>query len=107
MRHERTLSVGEEIANSLIHGVGLLASLVGLPVLVVVAAGRGDAMHVVGCSVFAASLIALYAASTIYHAVPPSRAKQLLRVVDHVAIYLLIAGTNTPDRKSTRLNSSH
>ena len=96
MHHERTLSLGEEIANSLTHGAGLLASLVGLPVLVVAAAGRGDAAHVVGCSVFAASLVTLYAASTIYHAVPPSRAKQLLRVVDHAAIYLLIAGTYTP-----------
>jgi hemolysin III len=62
----------------------------------VAAAGRGDAALVVGCSVFAASLIALYAASTLYHAVRPSRAKQLLRVVDHVAIYLLIAATYTP-----------
>jgi len=96
VQHERTLSLGEEIANSLTHGAGLLASLVGLPVLVVAAAGRGDAAHVVGCSVFAASLITLYAASTIYHALPPSRAKQLLRVVDHAAIYLLIAGTYTP-----------
>src|SRR5262249_30923690 len=93
---ERALSLAEEIANSVTHGIGLLASLVGLPILVVAAAGRAGAMHVVGCSVFAASLVALYAASTIYHALPPSRAKQVFRVIDHVAIYLLIAGTYTP-----------
>ena len=78
------------------HGIGLMASLVGLPVLVLAAAGRADAMQVAGVSVFAASLIAVYAASTIYHALPPSRAKQMFRVIDHVTIYLLIAGTYTP-----------
>jgi len=93
---ERALSLAEEIANSVTHGIGLLASLVGLPILVVAAAGRAGAMHVMGCSVFAASLVALYAASTIYHALLPSRAKQVFRVIDHVAIYLLIAGTYTP-----------
>jgi len=93
---ERSLSIGEEIANSLTHGAGLVASLVGLPVLVIAAAGRGDSLQVIGCSVFAASLVALYAASTTYHALPASRAKHVLRVVDHVAIYLLIAGTYTP-----------
>jgi hemolysin III len=95
-RHARPLSLGEEIANSLTHGAGLVASLVGLPVLVIAAAGRGDALQVIGASVFAASLVALYAASATYHAVPPSRAKQVLRLLDHVAIYLLIAGTYTP-----------
>lgn len=92
----RHLFVAEEIANSVTHGVGLAGSLIGVPVLVIAAAGRADALHVVGCSVFAASLVALYAASTIYHALPPSRAKQVFRVIDHVAIYLLIAGTYTP-----------
>jgi hemolysin III len=96
MHQERALSLAEEIANSVTHGIGLVASLVGLPVLVVAAAGRADAMHVVGCSVFAACLVALYAASTVYHALPPSRAKQVFRVLDHAAVYLLIAGTYTP-----------
>ena len=62
----------------------------------VAAAGHDDGLHVVGSSIFAASLIACYAASTIYHGLPPSRAKHLFRVLDHVAIYLLIAGTYTP-----------
>lgn len=92
--HFRT--TGEEAANAITHCVGLVASLVALPVLVLAAAGRGDQMQVVACSVFAASLVAVYATSTLYHAVPPSRAKQILRLFDHAAIYLLIAGTYTP-----------
>jgi hemolysin III len=96
MAHHRPLTRGEEIANALTHGLGLLGSLVALPVLVVTALARGDALLVAGFSVFGATLVALYAASTIYHALPPSRAKQLFRVVDHVAIYLLIAGSYTP-----------
>jgi len=95
LRSPRPLSRGEEIANSVTHGVGLLASLVALPVLVVTA-GRSDTLHAIGASIFATSLVLLYAASTIYHALPPSRAKQVFRVLDHVAIYLLIAGTYTP-----------
>jgi hemolysin III len=96
MPKDRVLSLGEEIANSVTHGLGLIASLAGLPVLVIAAAGRGDAAEVVGCSVFAVSLIVLYAASTIYHALPASRAKEVFRVLDHIAIYPLIAGTYTP-----------
>lgn len=96
MAHSRPLTRAEEVANALTHGLGLLGSIVALPVLVVTALAKGDALLVVGCSVFGATMVALYAASTIYHALPPSRAKQLFRVVDHVAIYLLIAGSYTP-----------
>lgn len=96
MRHDRPLTRAEEVANALTHGLGLLGSIVALPVLIVTALARGDALLVAGFSVFGATLIALYAASTIYHALPPSRAKQLFRVVDHVAIYLLIAGSYMP-----------
>lgn len=87
---------GEEIANALTHGVGLVLALVGLPLLVLASLSRGDALLVAGMSTFGATLIAVYASSTLYHAVPPSRAKQVLQVLDHVAIYLLIAGTYTP-----------
>lgn len=89
-------SLGEEIANAVTHGAGLLASLIALPLLVLAAAGRQDALYVAGCSVFGATLVALYATSTLYHAIPYPRAKQVLRVLDHSAIYLLIAGTYTP-----------
>lgn len=96
MSRHRPLSREEEIANSITHGVGLLASLIAFPVLVASALTRGDALLVLGCTIFAVTLVALYGASTVYHALRPSRAKQILRVVDHVAIYLLIAGTYTP-----------
>jgi hemolysin III len=86
----------EELVNSLTHGVGLLLSLAGLPVLVTLAALRGDAWTVVSCSVFGASLVLLYLASTLYHSFQEPRLKHMLRVVDHSAIYILIAGTYTP-----------
>ncbi len=92
----RIASAAEELANALTHGVGLLASLVGLPILVLSALNRGEVAAVVGMSVFGATLIALYAASTFYHAVPHPELKQKLRLADHMAIYLLIAGTYTP-----------
>lgn len=93
---ERRLSLGEEIANSVTHGVALLASLAALPILLVVAVARGDPWQVVGAAIFGATLIMLYTASTLYHALPESRAKRVFRVLDHSAIYLLIAGTYTP-----------
>lgn len=96
MSTSRTASVAEEIANALTHGVGLLASIVGLPFLVIAAMQHGERAAVIGSSVFGATLIALYAASTFYHAVPHPELKRKLRVVDHAAIYLLIAGTYTP-----------
>ncbi|HEX5831274.1 MAG TPA: hemolysin III family protein [Gemmatimonadaceae bacterium] len=93
---DRPQTLGEEIANSLTHGAGLLASLAALPVLVLAAAGRRDALQLVGGAIYGATLVLLYLASTLYHALPPSRAKSVLRVLDHSAIYLLIAGTYTP-----------
>jgi hemolysin III len=96
MTSGRIASAAEEFANALTHGVGLLASLIGLPILVLSAMSRGEQAAVIGTSVFGATLIALYAASTFYHAVPHPELKQKLRVVDHAAIYLLIAGTYTP-----------
>lgn len=86
----------EEWANALTHGVGLLASLIGVPVLIASYLARGDLLLVIGVSIFAASLLAVYTTSTLYHAVPHPRAKHALRIADHVAIYLLIAGTYTP-----------
>lgn len=87
---------GEELANSFTHGIALLASVAAIPLLVVAARGPRDAWQLVGGLVFGVTLVMLYLASTLYHAAPDGRAKQLLRVVDHSAIYLLIAGTYTP-----------
>lgn len=86
----------EELAHSLSHGLGLVGALVMTPLLIVGGVQAGDAADVVSRSVFAASLVALYLASTGYHAVPSGRVKDRLRRFDHAAIYLLIAGTYTP-----------
>lgn len=93
---ERPQSLGEEIANSVSHGLGLLAALAGLPILVVAAYRHGDATAVVSASVFGATMVLLYLASTLFHALPACRAKRVFQVLDHSAIYLLIAGTYTP-----------
>ncbi|MEO8673357.1 MAG: hemolysin III family protein [Tahibacter sp.] len=86
----------EEIANSAIHGLGIVLSIVALTVLVAFAALNRDAWHVVSAAVFGTTLILLYTASTLYHSIPSPRAKPALRAFDHIAIYLLIAGTYTP-----------
>lgn len=89
-------SIGEEIANSISHGLALIAVLVGTPFLLVHAVRQGDTGFVVGASIFAATMILLYLTSTLYHAIPHPRAKRVFRVIDHSAIFLLIAGTYTP-----------
>ena len=86
----------EEIANAITHGIGLLLSIAGFVVLLVLAALRGTAWHIVACSIYGATLICLYTASTLYHAVISPRVKRALRIFDHSAIYVLIAGTYTP-----------
>ncbi len=93
---ERPQSLGEEIANSVSHGLGLVAALVSAPVLIMTTAQTGKAMNVIGACIFAATMVLAYCASTVYHAVPHKRAKALLRKLDHGAIFLLIAGTYTP-----------
>ena len=86
----------EEIANSATHGLGLLLSVAGLAVLVVWASLHGNPWLIVGSSIFGATLVLAYAASTCYHACGSLRLKQLLRTVDGSLVYLLIAGTYTP-----------
>jgi hemolysin III len=89
-------SVREEIANGITHGIGVLLSIAGLIVLVVLASTRGDAWCVVSCSLYGASMILLYTASTLYHSFREPRIKRFFRIVDHCSIYLLIAGSYTP-----------
>ena len=93
---ERPQSAGEEIANSLSHGLGFVAAIASAPILVLTTAQHGRPLNVVGATIFAATMVLLYCASTIYHAVPYPRAKALLKKLDHGAIFLLIAGTYTP-----------
>ena len=92
----RPPSLGEEIANSVSHGVGFIAALAVTPLLVQEAARRGGAVAIAGAIVFAGTVAVLYLASTLYHALPQNRAKHVFRIIDHSAIFLLIAGTYTP-----------
>jgi len=88
--------VGEEIAHSVTHGIGIILGIAGLAVLTIYAARYGGIRHIVSGSIFGAMLIVLYSASTLYHGIRHPRAKQILRICDHCSIYLLIAGTYTP-----------
>ena len=89
-------SFGDELASSVIHGVGIVLSIAGLATLVAFAALHGNALTVVACAVFGTSLVLLYTASTLYHSISVAAAKPALRALDHIAIYVLIAGTYTP-----------
>jgi hemolysin III len=89
-------TLGEEIANSVTHGVGALLSLVGTAILLYRAARYGTTLHVVSFAVYGSCLFLLHLSSTLYHALRPPRAKRVFRVFDHCSIYLLIAGTYTP-----------
>ena len=91
-----TQSRGEEIANSVSHGAGVLLAVAAVPILVVGAVRRGTAADIVGASVFGAAMLLLYLTSTLYHALPRGRAKKVFRILDHSAIFLMIAGTYTP-----------
>ena len=86
----------EEVANSVSHGLGFVLAVAGAPLLIATAIRRGTVADVVAVSVFAASMALLYLSSTVYHALPPGRTKNAFHVLDHAAIYLLIAGTYTP-----------
>lgn len=92
----RVASAAEDLANSLTHGLGVIASIVGLVVLVALATLRGGPLEITAVSIFGASLVLLYTASTLYHSIPIPAAKRVLKVIDHSAIYVLIAGTYTP-----------
>ena len=93
---ERLQTAREEIVNSLTHGFGMALSSGGVGVLIALAALFGEARHIIACSIYGGTLVFLYAASTLYHTARSPRAKQVFRVVDHIAILLLIAGTYTP-----------
>lgn len=92
----RLQSLGEEIANSISHGVGAAAGIAALTVLVMTAAVGGDPWRIVATSVYGGSVVLLFLASTLYHALSHPRAKLVFQVFDHAAIFLLIAGTYTP-----------
>ncbi len=92
----KAYTLGEELANSLTHGIGAALSVTGLVVLVVLAALHGDPWRVVSSAIYGGTLVILYLASTLYHGVQHPRIKGVLQIIDHTTIYLLIAGTYTP-----------
>jgi hemolysin III len=89
-------SFREEVANSISHGFGLVLALVALPILVLAAIEIGNVRFLIGVSVFGGTMVLLYLASTLYHSISHEAAKQLFRIFDHTAIFLLIAGSYTP-----------
>jgi hemolysin III len=89
-------SVGEEIANSLTHALGIIFSITGMVVLMLSSSGSGNVWRIVSCAVFGVTLILLYTASTLYHAVQKPNVKSFMRIIDHSTIFLLIAGSYTP-----------
>lgn len=92
----RAYTISEEICHCTVHGLGIILSVAGLAVLTAFAARYGDAWTIVSCAIFGASMIVLYTASTLYHAITNQHAKKILKKFDHIAIYYLIAGTYTP-----------
>lgn len=89
-------SSGEEIANSITHGIGAALSIAALAILVFSASGNGDMLKVVSLSIYGTTLILLYLSSTLYHGFSNERIKQFFKIMDHSSIYLLIAGSYTP-----------
>jgi hemolysin III len=95
MHEERRLLI-EEIANSFTHGIGFVLSLAGLAILIIHAWAKGGKSQIIACSIYGATLVLVYAASTLYHGVRNPRIKHIFSLADHSAIYLVIAGTYTP-----------
>jgi hemolysin III len=93
---ERPQTAAEELANSVSHALALIAAGIAVPFLIAAAARNGNAVNVVGASIFAATMVLLYMSSMLYHALPHERAKRFFRKLDHGAIYLFIAGSYTP-----------
>ncbi len=96
MEEARRITRINEIANSITHGIGALLAAAGLVLLIFYAAMYGNAWHVVSFSIYGSTLVLMYLASTLYHGIQQPRLKYIFRVVDHAAIFILIAGTYTP-----------
>lgn len=96
IKAKKLYTLGEEITNSITHGIGSLLSIAALVIMVIIAALHKNTIGVVTSSIFGASLIILYTMSTLYHAITNEKAKGVLKIFDHCTIYLLIAGSYTP-----------
>src|SRR3982751_4216150 len=91
-----TQSAPEEVANGISHGIGLAGAIIGTPILLLAAFHHGSVSFLVGTIIFIVTMLLLYFGSMLYHAWPQTRAKSILQLLDHSAIFLLIAGTYTP-----------
>lgn len=91
-----TQSAGEEVANGISHGIGLVGAMIGTPLLLLAAFHHGSIPFIAGTIIFTATMLLVYLASTLYHGWPHTHTKSLLQLLDHSAIFLLIAGTYTP-----------
>lgn len=96
LANTHVFSKGEEIANAITHGIGALLSIAGLIVLIVTAATEGTVWHIVSFTIFGSTMFILYTSSTLVHALPQGKAKDLFEIFDHASIYLFIAGSYTP-----------
>lgn len=96
MANTHTYSRGEEIANAITHGIGVVLSIAALTLLIVFAAIYGGPMHVVSFTIYGVTMVLLYTASTLVHSFPEGKVKDLFETFDHSSIYLFIAGTYTP-----------
>ncbi|MFC3884627.1 hemolysin III family protein [Bacillus songklensis] len=96
MANTHTFSKGEEIANSITHGIGALLSIAALVLLIVYSSLYGNAWHVVSFTLFGATMVLLYTSSTLVHSFPAGKVKDLFEIMDHSSIYFFIAGTYTP-----------
>jgi len=89
-------TIGEEVASSVIHGIGFILGILELSLLVVFSSANGDPWMIVSCSIFGATIVLMYAMSTLYHSFQGSKVKHLFKIFDHSSIFFLIAGTYTP-----------
>ncbi|MBN2418991.1 MAG: hemolysin III family protein [Deltaproteobacteria bacterium] len=96
LKKERIQSLGEEIANSVSHGIGFIAAVIISTIIIISAVKNSSASGVVGASVFSFTLIMLYIVSTLYHSLAMNKAKRVFRILDHIFIFMMIAGTYTP-----------
>ncbi|GEL08147.1 PAQR family membrane homeostasis protein TrhA [Salisediminibacterium halotolerans] len=96
MAYTHRFSKKEEVANALIHGIGMVLSVVGLVVLITVASVEGTAAHVISFTLFGVTMMLLYTSSTLVHSFPEGKAKDVFEILDHASIYFFIAGTYTP-----------
>lgn len=95
-RNVREYTLGEEVANSVTHGIGILLAIASIPILIVISLGNGGGIYLFAALVYSITMVLEYTMSTLYHAIAVEKAKRVFKILDHSCIYLFIAGTYTP-----------